>query len=83
MPKLVLKEELNIQRPDNEILQIIQRASKEVESGQSRLELVYIDPVTQKRYILNADDIPQNIYQKIYMHLSLYITNSFNYTLRR
>lgn len=83
MPKLILKEELNIQRPDNEILQIIQRANKEVESGQSRLELVYIDPVTQKRYILNADDIPQNIYQKIYMHLSLYITNSFNYTLRR
>ncbi len=82
MPKLVLKE-LNIQRPDNEILQIIQRANKEVESGQSRLELVYIDPVTQKRYILNADDIPQNIYQKIYMHLSLYITNSFDYTLRR
>lgn len=82
MPKLVLKE-LNIQRPDNETLQIIQRANKEVESGQSRLELVYIDPVTQKRYILNADDIPQNIYQKIYMHLSLYITNSFDYTLRR
>lgn len=82
MPKLVLKE-LNIQRPDNEILQIIQRANKEVESGQSRLELVYIDPVTQKRYVLNADDIPQNIYQKIYMHLSLYITNSFDYTLRR
>lgn len=83
MSKLVLKEELNIQRPDNEILQIIQRANKEVESGQRELELVYIDPVTQKRYILNADDIPQNIYQKIYMHLSLYITNSFNYTLRR
>lgn len=83
MSKLILKEEINIQRPDNEILQIIQRANKEVESGQSRLELVYIDPVTQKRYILNADDIPQNIYQKIYMHLSLYITNSFNYTLRR
>jgi hypothetical protein len=82
MPKLVLKE-LNIQRPDNETLQIIQRANKEVESGQSRLELVYIDPVTQKRYVLNADDIPQNIYQKIYMHLSLYITNSFDYTLRR
>lgn len=83
MSKLVLKEELNIQRPDNEILQIIQRANKEVESGQRELELVYIDPVTQKRYILNADDIPQNIYQKIYMHLSLYITNSFDYTLRR
>lgn len=82
MPKLVLKE-LNIQRPDNETLQIIQIANKKVESGKSILELEYIDPITQKRYILNADDIPQNIYQKIYMHLSLYITNSFDYTLRR
>lgn len=73
MPKLVLKE-INMQRPDNETLQIIQITNKKVESGQSALELVYIDPVTQKRYILNADDIPQNIYQKIYMHLSLYVT---------
>lgn len=83
MSKLVLKEEINMQRPDNEILQIIQRANKEVESGQNELELVYIDPVTQKHYMLNADGIPQNIYQKIYMHLSLYIINSFDYTLRR
>lgn len=73
MPKLVLKE-INMQRPDNEILQIIQKANKKVESGQSELELKYIDPITKKCYIVNADDIPQDIFSKIYMHISPYTT---------
>lgn len=47
MPKLVLKE-TNMQRPDNETLQIIQIANKKVESGKSILELEYIDPITKK-----------------------------------
>lgn len=74
MPKLVLKE-INMQRPDNEILQIIQKANKKVESGQSKLglELKYMDPITQKCYIVNADDIPQDIFSKIYMHISPYV----------
>lgn len=75
MPKLVLKE-TNMQRPDNKILQIIQKANKKVESGQSELglELKYIDPITKKCYIVNADDIPQDIFSKIYMHISPYTT---------
>ena len=73
MPKLVLKE-TNMQRPDNETLQIIQIANKKVESGQSILELEYIDPITKKCYLVNADDIPQDILPKIYMHISPYVT---------
>lgn len=73
MPKLVLKE-TNMQRPDNETLQIIQIANKKVESGQSILELEYMDPITKKCYIVNADDIPQDIFPKIYMHISPYVT---------
>lgn len=73
MPKLVLKE-TNMQRPDNETLQIIQIANKKVESGKSILELEYIDPITKKCYIVNADDIPQDIFPKIYMHISPYVT---------
>jgi hypothetical protein len=73
MPKLVLKE-TNMQRPDNETLQIIQIANKKVESGKSILELEYIDPITKKCYLVNADDIPQDIFPKIYMHISPYVT---------
>jgi hypothetical protein len=73
MPKLVLKE-TNMQRPDNETLQIIQIANKKVESGQSILELEYMDPITKKCYLVNADDIPQDIFPKIYMHISPYVT---------
>ena len=73
MPKLVLKE-TNMQRPDNATLQIIQIANKKVESGQSILELEYMDPITKKCYLVNADDIPQDIFPKIYMHISPYVT---------
>lgn len=73
MPKLVLKE-TNMQKPDNETLQIIQIANKKVESGKSILELEYIDPITKKCYLVNADDIPQDIFPKIYMHISPYVT---------
>ena len=73
MPKLILKE-TNMQRPDNETLQIIQIANKKVESGKSILELEYIDPITKKCYLVNADDIPQDIFPKIYMHISPYVT---------
>ena len=73
MPKLVLKE-TNMQRPDNETLQIIQIANKKVESGKSILELEYIDPITKKCYLVNADDIPQDIFPKIHMHISPYVT---------
>lgn len=73
MPKLVLKE-TNMQRPDNETLQIIQIANKKVESGKSILELEYIDPITKKCYLVNADDIPQDIFPKIYMYISPYVT---------
>lgn len=73
MSKLVLKE-INMQRPDNETLQIIQIANKKVESGQSILELEYMDPITKKCYMVNADDIPQDIFPKIYMYISPYVT---------
>lgn len=75
MSKLVLKE-INMQRPDNETLQIIQRANKKVGPGQRKLglELEYMDPITKKCYIVNADDIPQDILPKIYMHISPYVT---------
>lgn len=73
MSKLVLKE-TNMQRPDNETLQIIQIANKKVESGQSILELEYMDPITKKCYMVNADDIPQDIFPKIYMYISPYVT---------
>jgi hypothetical protein len=73
MSKLVLKE-INMQRPDNETLQIIQRANKKVGPGQRKLELEYMDPITKKCYIVNADDIPQDILSKIYMHISPYVT---------
>lgn len=78
MPKLTSKEIEN-QRPDNEILQILQRAAKKVECDEEKVGLCYIDPITNNRYFFEEDNVPREVYGQISAHICVFIPNKVDY----
>lgn len=78
MPRLTSKEIEN-QRPNNEILQILQRATKKVECAEEKAGLCYIDPITNDRYFFEEDSVPREIYGQISAHIRVIIPNKVDY----